>query len=251
MSTPHPALAGLALVALLLPTIGAHAEVSAPVSLGRSQVDAPYGRLAPEPSTRTISVKTSREVPHEGSILVASVADVLAGNNLTLAGCSDSAGNTYHVDVARFSGDSGLNAIVCSTHGIAAPLPSGATITVTWSPGPVLAADLRMEAFFVTGLLPMALDKTAASDVGCSGSPSSGSTVTTAQAAELLFGVIVDFDDGVSTAKFTPGSLLGKRHPFHPPRRPALGGPARHLQGGHRLEAESARLEAVTRSAGR
>lgn len=123
MSTPRPALAGLALVALFLPTIGAHADVSAPVSLGLSQVDAPYGRLAPEPSTRTISVKTSREVPQEGSILVASLADVLSGDILTRAGCSDSAGNTYHVDVARFSGVSGENAIVCSTHGIAALWP--------------------------------------------------------------------------------------------------------------------------------
>src|SRR5262249_52789723 len=94
----------------------------------------------------TISITTSQAVPKGGSILVAATVD-MSGTPHTAASCADSALNPYTTDATRRNG--GQFIILCSTHGLAAQLAAGSTITVTWSGGGG-SGNERMQAFFVT-----------------------------------------------------------------------------------------------------
>jgi len=193
-------LAGLLLGALFAAAIPAQAQVGVPASLGSNQLD--------NTSNTTMSITTSQPVPKGGSIFVSEVSGIADRTSTTElppggASCSDSAGNVYIGDVGD---DDGLDVTgLCSTHGIAAQLPAGSTITVTWVGG-IPSWNQRVRAFFVTGgLLNPALDKVAA-NLALSGSPSSGPTATTVQANELLFGLITDSRNPVSLANFVAGT---------------------------------------------
>lgn len=177
----------------------AQAQIGTPVDLGSNEsLTATAG--APPP----LSVTTTASVPAGASIIVIAVSRRQSSGDgqVTSAVCSDSAGNTYNTDVSQNEGAFSLTTI-CSTHGLAAQLPQGSTITITWSGGHGTQLG-RVHAFSVTGLATTPLDGTV-SGAGTSSSPSTG-TVTTTQANELLFGAIMSEGDSASVAGFTPGS---------------------------------------------
>ena len=115
--------------------------------------------------------------------------------------CSDSRGNSYAVDanVANGSGTSGVRTIILSSHHIV-PLVSGDLITCSHpsvSMRGITASEFAGIAF------PTPIDKTK-TGIGSNTAPSSGSTATTTQGVELLFGVIGI--EGPTTDTFTPGT---------------------------------------------
>jgi hypothetical protein len=168
----------------------AHAQIGTPVDIGSNQAE--------NVNSPSLSLTTTQAVPAGASIIVIAVVE---GFTIpTSASCTDSGGDSYSIDV---SGGSAALATICSTPKLAAQLGAGATITVTWSGGSA-PFRLRVHAFSVTGLAAAPLDETASAH-GIFTQPSSGVTATTAQANELLFGVIVDQDASVSNA-FNPGT---------------------------------------------
>jgi len=177
----------------------ARAQIGAPVDLSVSGRDRAV-KGAPAP----LSITTSVSVPAGASIIVIAVANTnKVGGAPASAACSDSAGNTYHTDISE-SGDGHALTTICSTHGLAAELAQGSTITVTWTGGRRISG-VRMHAFSVTGLASVPLDQTASSS-GTSVSVSSGAVATT-QADELLFGVITSEFSGEATGSgFTAGN---------------------------------------------
>jgi hypothetical protein len=191
---PYTVCRWASLPVLLVGLLGvAHAQIGTPVDLGSNQADVA--------NSASLSVTTTQAVPAGASIIVIAEAHSLTAS-FTGASCSDSAGDSYSVDVSTTTT---LDfAIICSTHKLAAPLPANATITVTWSGGgsPFF---LRIHAFSVTGLAAAPLDKTA-SATGATASPSSGATATTAQANELLFGAIVNVTGPSPNTGFSPGT---------------------------------------------
>jgi IPTL-CTERM motif/Fibronectin type III domain len=189
---------GAALLLLGLASLAAQAQIGTPVDLGSNQ--------AANPVLTALSVITSQAVPAAGSIIVIAAAGIgpLASPPAT-AVCSDSAGHVYNTDASALNPITDLTTI-CSTHGIAAQLPAGSTITVTWLGG-ASPWNERMHAFAVTGLASVPLDRTAsATNFGVSPSPSSGQTAATTQANELLFGAITDDLHAASSAGFSPGT---------------------------------------------
>ena len=144
----------------------------------------------------SLSVTVGTPVGAGNSIIVAVSLDAAPGT----PSCSDSSGNTYHTDVV------GTRVFICSAHNIA-PLSVGAFITASHA-----NANLStMLATEFSGLMSTPLDKTTASPEPPptnSMSPTSGVTATTAQADELLFGV-VGFNgnsQGPNPLTFSPGS---------------------------------------------
>src|SRR5205823_3488808 len=107
--------------------------------------------------------------------------------------CTDAKGNAYGaaVDFANGSGTSGVRTVVFSAR-IVTALVAGDTITVSHPSAAAKAVSIN--EFSGVGFVDQTMTAT-----GNSNSPSSGSTATTSQANELLFGTI-----GVETKKDDP-----------------------------------------------
>jgi hypothetical protein len=172
----------------------AGAAIGAPVDLGSSESGSTLAT--------SISLTTTAAVPAGASIIVAAVSQGNSGPP-NAAACSDSGGDAYATDVTRSGGDREF-ASICSTHQLAASLPAASTVTVSWSGGSTVF-DKRVRAFAVTGLAPSPLDRTSAAS-GSNTSPSSGTAAPTGQANELLVGAIVQAQESVSGAGFSPGT---------------------------------------------
>jgi IPTL-CTERM motif len=186
----------LGVTCLVLCAGAARAQITTPVDLGSNQAD---GATA-----TSLAVTTAASVPAGGSIIVIADASTIFGPQATGATCSDSAGNTYATDVTESQGV-GYVTTLCSTHSIAAPLDTGATITVSWAGTAPNGQLFLVHAFAVTGLAGAALDQTV-STAGTGSSASSGATATTAQANELLFAVFLDTGSTSANAHFVPGT---------------------------------------------
>jgi hypothetical protein len=172
----------------------AQARVVTPVSIGSN--------AAAATASTSLSLTTSQAVP-AGATIVLIAHDNLAGSGVAPSGvsCSDSAGNIYPLALAQGGTDHFDS--VCSLSASSA-LPSGSTITISWSGGSNPQDEL-IEAFSVAGVTASPLEQTAAA-TGTSTTPSTPATSTTAQAKELLFAAIADFGQSVSSAGFTPGT---------------------------------------------
>ena len=134
---------------------------------------------------------------------------VSAGNSIIVAfamddgsgtvSCSDTAGNTYTVDI-DVTNSGNVRTVILSSHNVSA-LISGNSITVTHPS--VTARAVSVSEF--SGLAPTsALDKIQ-SNTGSSASPSSGATSTTTVKNELLIGAIGV--EGPLDESFTKGTL--------------------------------------------
>jgi uncharacterized repeat protein (TIGR01451 family) len=190
------ALVTLALVVLLSFAPTAQAAITV-TDLGFNQEDstAPF----------TLTITTTAAAPAGASIIIGSTAIGSDGNPSTTA-CSDNVGHVYTTDVNLPDPEFGVSAI-CSTHKIAAALPAGSQLTVTWTGG--FSLTKRARAIAVTGLASNPLDRTASSG-NDSTSPSSGPGGQTSQAEELLIGLISDFSHNVAGAAFSPGTNGGE-----------------------------------------
>src|SRR5215472_760483 len=146
MAKEHRILQVLAGVVLFLAaTTFAQAQIGtpAPLSIGQS-------------GSTSMTMFTGNVVPAGESIIV--IAGATTNSTLpTGATCSDNFGNSYSTEVSGSSPT--LRAIICSTHGLGAPLPVGALITVTWSGG---SGDFQLlgAAFSISGLITAPLDVT-------------------------------------------------------------------------------------------
>jgi hypothetical protein len=167
--------------------------IGAPVGIGSNVADG----LVPTSDT----VTTSQAVPAGSAIIVTSVASTIFGPQANGVACADSAGNTYMVAVTNSSGVGYFSAI-CSAQ-VVNQLPSGGTITVSWSGVAPNGQTYLADAWSVTGLAASPLDQVA-SAAGTGASASSVATATTAQANELLFGAVLDTGSTASNSHFTP-----------------------------------------------
>ncbi|MDP2674685.1 MAG: hypothetical protein Q8Q00_07240 [Dehalococcoidia bacterium] len=141
-------------------------------------------------SSITITVPAAG-VAAADSIIVSVTAGTFAG----AVSCSDTKGNSYAVD-ADVTGVGRL--FVCSAHNVTA-LASGDTITATY---PSLSGVTTASANEFSGVSATTPADKVSTAAGNNASPSSGSTATTTQANELLFGAIAHN----STPTFAPGS---------------------------------------------
>jgi hypothetical protein len=174
-------------VTLTTPAIGT------PVSLGSN--------VANGATPGSVTVTTTQAVSAGSTIIVISEASTIFGPQASGAACADSAGNTYTAAVYSFAGVGDFSGI-CSAH-VATQLPSGGTITVSWS-GTAPNGQLYLaNAWSVSGLAGSPLDEVV-STAGTGSAVSSGATATTAQANELLFGAILDTGSTVTNAAFVP-----------------------------------------------
>jgi hypothetical protein len=191
MIGPVASLTAVILGVLLLAMPTAQAAINFVADLGAATVDVGVGV--------SLSITTTAAAPAGASIIFLSSGK----GDVTPAGatCTDSAGHAYTTDVSQATS---FFTSICATHRIAAALPSGSTLTVTWTaPGAPLTG--RARAFAVTGLASAPLDRIAAA-AGTSTTPSSGVAATTTQADELLVGLINDLSAGVAGAGFSPGT---------------------------------------------
>jgi len=144
-------------------------------------------------SSTTITVGLSG-VTGGNSILVAFASSTVGG----VVGCSDTKGNTYHVDADRIGGAG--RATICSAHNVTA-LVSGDQITVSY---PGFSGNSSATANEFSGLAhSLTLDQTSTA-IGNSGAPNSGLTPPTTQSDELLYGAVVY--SGTNAATFTPAA---------------------------------------------
>lgn len=186
------ALVSCLIAVAIAPASVAEGAIGTPVDLGSGE--------ASNTST-SLSITTSAGAPAGASIIVTSMSE--SSTTPTAASCSDGAGNGYATDATRQFSAQAIIA-VCSTHQIAAALPSGSTVTASWSGGSG-TSNKRIRAFAVTGLAAAALDRTASAQ-GTSGAPSSGVASPTTQPDELLVGAIYDEGHSAAAAGFTPGT---------------------------------------------
>lgn len=129
-------------------------------------------------SSTTLALTTTVDVA-AGSLIV-----VVAGNSSSnnISSVTDSAGNTYAVDV---SATGTIRGGIASAPNCVA-LSSGSTITITFAAASSNRVGL---AAGITGVATSAIDKTA-SATGTSTTPSSGSTATTTKADEIAIGMV-------------------------------------------------------------
>jgi hypothetical protein len=146
----------------------------------------------------TLSVTVPAAGVAAGTSVIVSVAINPSAGTIS---CTDTKSNTYAVDrdVTNGSGTSGVRTIILSAHNVIA-LASGNTITCTH---PSVAAR-AMSANQFLGILSTAPRDQTVSATGSSTAPSSGSTPTTTQAAELLLGTVGV--EGPTTETFTVGT---------------------------------------------
>ena len=194
--------AALALAALLLPLPTAQAQISFAADLGANEANLTSGT--------PLSITTVAAAQAGASIIVVATTRTNVILDLpTAVTCSDSAGSTYTTDGSQAG--TGTFTTICATHQIATALPSGATITVTWTGGMPHPNEFneRARAFAVTGLASTPLDRTAAATSGSMlpvPLPSSGATLPTTQADELLVGAIGIPGFTAASAGFSPGT---------------------------------------------
>lgn len=119
-----------------------------------------------------------------------------AGGTAVISSVSDSKGNTYAVDKTQLNGTS-ITASIASAHNVAA-LANGDTITVNFSG----SQNVAVCAFEVSGLKSSGAFDQAAGGANTGTSPATSATATTAQADELLWGVVAY----QSTSTWTQGS---------------------------------------------
>jgi uncharacterized repeat protein (TIGR01451 family) len=185
------------LLGFILSTVpAAQAAMSFVSDLGAAELN---GGLVP----LALTITTTTAAPAGASIII--LASGRGDTAPTSATCTDSAGHAYTTDVSQVGvAPNFYLSSICSTHRIAAVLPAGSTLTITWTGGgiPPIA---RGQAFAVTGLAATPIDKTA-SATGTSTTPSSGATTTTTQADELLVGLIFDSSSNVAGAGFVAGT---------------------------------------------
>jgi hypothetical protein len=186
----------LSLVVLFSGVRAVEAQIGTPQDIGSAQANAPPGAL---------TMTTTQAVPAGASIIVLSFR--MQGDmsfSVATAACSDSASHTYANDVTVGPPTLDRTTTICSTHAIAAQLPSGSQITVTWTGG--ASMDLMLvHAFSVTGLASAPLDQTAGA-TGFSTTPSSGPTATTTHANEIVFGAIAELFNSASGASYVLGT---------------------------------------------
>lgn len=129
-------------------------------------------------SSDTIAVGAA--VPVDDHLIIAGAA----GGAKLISSVSDTKGNTYQVDASGTNG-TGNGLTIVSAH-ITTALTTSDTITITWS-GSNATRSVAIEQY--TGLDTTSwLDKVGAAAGATSTAPLSGTTATTAQANELLFG---------------------------------------------------------------
>ena len=133
----------LALLVLLAAATTAQAQISFVADLGSNEANSTVAT--------SLSITTSASAPAGASVIVMAVdLQTGLGNPASSVACTDSKGDSYTTDVMR-QDDNTVTAI-CATHQIPAALPSGSSITVTWS-GQSQSQSYRIRAFAVTGLV--------------------------------------------------------------------------------------------------
>jgi hypothetical protein len=165
------------------------------------------GSVATKSSASTFSINTTQAVRTGDDILVALATDPNANMEITV---EDSAGNDY-----QQVGSTVINTGQIRTYLYAAfdvdSMPAASQITITDSTA--VAAHSAVAMLF-TGLANASPMDQTASDTGTSTSPLSGATSTTAQADELLIGLVgTEGPDGDSagtwSGSFTAGPRIG------------------------------------------
>jgi len=154
---------------------------------------------------QTVGTATQSSSSNSSITITVPAAGVAAGDSIivsvtagTFAGavsCSDTKANSYTID-ADITGAGRL--FVCSAHNVTA-LASGDTITASY---PGFSGVTTASANEFSGIAPTTPADKVSTAAGNNPSPSSGSTATTTQANELLFGAIAHN----STPTFAPGS---------------------------------------------
>ena len=192
-------------------------EIETSVVVGAEMQDNWFSVLATVTNVGTVADKSAAHTTTEitvgasgvssGNTLIITIAlNFSNGEDLNIPTATDSQGNTYNTDIDVFPDGTAARLAIISAN-ITTPLTNGDTITVTHAP----SAASTMSVQEVSGLLSSgALDQTASSS-GASLSASSGSTTTTSQANELVFGAILV--KGPVTETFTEEStytLIGR-----------------------------------------
>lgn len=147
-------------------------------------------------TTLSVTVPTAG-VAAGTSIIVSLAMNPSAGS----VSCTDTRLNSYTIDrdITSGSGTTGVRTVILSAHNVLS-LSSGNAITCTHPS--VTARALSANAF--SGLASMSARDKAAATTGSSTVPFSGSTPTTTQPSELLFGTIGV--EGPSKETFTAGA---------------------------------------------
>ena len=172
----------------------------------------PAGSWVPDfigTATSTISGSTiAVTVPAGGvavnrTVILAIAMDPLGAPGTTVK-VTDTRGNSYMTDreVINGSGATGVRTLVFSAPVITA-LQGGDLITVTFG---IPIAAKAVSAFDVNGLSVASLRDQTASATGSSSSPTSGSTATTTQPNELVFGAIGADEPSITATTLTPGA---------------------------------------------
>jgi len=136
-----------------------------------------------------------------GNMIIVSFALDPTGSTVSIA---DSKGNGYSndADVTNGSSGSGVRTIIFSAP-ITTPLVAGDTITVNF---PSTISSKAVSACYVSRLISASwVDKTQTGTGNSSSSPSSGATVATTQASEVIFGAI-GVEDHISSDTMTAGT---------------------------------------------
>lgn len=133
-------------------------------------------------SASSLALTTNANSPAGATIVVASH---IGSNNTTISSLTDSAGNSYSLAKAQTPDRS--SSIWYSTTSVA--LPSGGTITATYSGSPGASGGSILAAASIVGLTASPLDKTAGAIFNAATSQPSGATATLSQAKEVAFGV--------------------------------------------------------------
>ena len=141
----------------------------------------------------TLTVPSGRGVVAGHTVIVATYTSRVTG----AVSCRDTAGNVYAVNVNSVGAQ---RLIICSAH-VTKALPPGAKITTAYPAfsGPTVSSANQFSAIAAGA----SLDKKSAGGADSS-TVSSGPTVTTTRAAELVFGVEIHH----GTPNFTPASGL-------------------------------------------
>jgi hypothetical protein len=198
---------GLSLIVASLVTVGTLAGLPAAASAATVQPNFIGFNESEGPTiNQTIPIQIQQVPAGDSVIAIANVQTNSGDTSPTNATCSDSAGNTYNVDVS-FRNSTDLT-IICSTAAIGSQLPEDSHFEITFSGATGSNAKvLLVSVLSVAGLAASPLDRIATA-TGTSTSPSSGATTTTAHANELLLGAVVDQDQpqSSSSAGFTAGT---------------------------------------------
>jgi hypothetical protein len=196
------------IISLLLGVIGVPAlGVNAAVTAEAIVYVGSLGTAATKTSGTSLAITTSIAVSNGDDILVAVATDP---NSSLVVSVSDAAGNSYSQVGSTVINSGNVRTYLFAAYDVNS-MASGSAITVTSSPA--VTARVAVAALF-RGLDDSSpLDRTA-SATGSSNAPSSGASGTTAQADELLIGVVATEGPngdaaGTWDGSFTAGPRLG------------------------------------------